>query len=78
MKAVVTEGGGDGGGGDVGGEGGGEGGGDMLELQNTVGNFDHWIPKILDRGMNPLAEFYENWAPDKFRTVIENKLQELV
>ena len=51
---------------------------DMLEMQNPVGNFDHWIPKILDRGMNPLAEFYENWAPDKFRTVIENKLQELI
>lgn len=51
---------------------------DMLELQNSTSNFDQWIPKILNRGMNPLAEFYENWAPDKFRTVIENKLQELI
>lgn len=49
---------------------------DKDEFQYSTGKRFNWLPDIMNLGMAPLEEFYVNWAPDKFRNVIEDKINE--
>lgn len=49
---------------------------DKDEFQHSTGKRFNWLPDILKLGTAPLEEFYTNWAPSKFRNVIEGKIDE--